>query len=132
MRRPRRSTVDEYVGTRCDDIHKLTGSVLRLRAQPIAAEVVITARVQFGQHGLLDVWEVVRSAAGAAFRHRYGYEALYGEEFLFRYDLDPRHQDMPNHKHLPPEGKRRVACSDLGLRAIGDELWEAVAKREAS
>jgi hypothetical protein len=123
--RGRRRSVENYIKDRIDELYHLGGRVRRVHTDFVEdEEALFNAEITFGDLdvGTLWIFEHVSIVEGVAQPAKYGYQCLYEEAFLFRYDFDPiQHPEMPYHKHLPP-GDRRIGADEVTFHDVMEEL----------
>jgi hypothetical protein len=125
-------SLTDYGFERGNDLFSLGAEVRDRLGIDVGDELHIDATLAFGQRrqAVLWIFEAVVITEGQPHRRKYGYHAEYEDIFLFRYDRDPeQHPEMPEHKHLPPDG-RRVTSGRVTLREVVEELLDIVAERE--
>jgi Family of unknown function (DUF6516) len=131
-----RQSLDDYVRDRIAQFHNL-GGVARDGCFGTVDEggewATVHGWVTFGEYdaGLLGIFEdIAFGEDGTPHRSKYGYQCLYDQDILFRYDFDHvQHPEMPYHKHLPPDG-RRVAWDRVTLQDVVEEFWPLVTERD--
>jgi hypothetical protein len=130
-----RQSLDDYIRDRVGQFHSFGGSVLVGWGGVIdgLGWATLHGAITFGERnaGQLGVFEIVQlDEHGVPHRLKYGYQCLYDRDFLFRYDYDPiQHDDMPYHKHLPPN-ERRVLWDRVTLQEVVDEFWPMIVDRD--
>jgi hypothetical protein len=130
-----RQSLDDYVRDRIVQLGTIGGTVREAFAgvDDAAGEwATLHGWVTFGEFdaGVLGIFEnLVLGDDGSPHRTKYGYECMYDDDHLFRYDFDPvQHPEMPYHKHVSKE--RPVKWDRVTLQEVLDEFWPLVVERD--
>jgi hypothetical protein len=118
----------DYSFERGEQIHSFGADVQIHFSFDVGDELIITANLAFGEgRCILSIYEVVQlTDGGEPHRRKYGYQVICGDT-SFRYDRDPIHADMPEHKHLG-DG-RRVPWERVTLQDVVDEVLDLLSQR---
>lgn len=125
---PRRS-IDEYLADRIQQFGALGARVDDIQVLKLPdGDATLTARVDFDARARLMAFEHVRIEDDRPHRVKYSYNVFLDGEFLFRYDRDPNHPDMVEHKHIG-DGDRRIPTDRRTLHDVAEEIWDNVRAR---
>ncbi len=129
----RRQSLGDYAYDRLEQFHRTGAIVEQLGTIYIGEDwrLIIQGLLLFGQDQQAQLWvyEVVERNDETPSRVKYTYNLGYEGGLAFRYDRDPNHADMVEHKHLPPDG-RRIAWGRVTFQEVIDECVAIVAERE--